>query len=82
MKTINIPRTARGINALLQEARRMNLIVRSPDGHEFILAEVEDFDREIELARENKDLMAFLEKRARQTRTVPLKEVRKQLGLA
>ena len=47
MKTVTISRRAKGINALLKKARRQNLIVRSPDGHEFVLAEVDDFNREM-----------------------------------
>lgn len=82
MKTVIISKRARGINELLKEARRENLIIRSPDGHEFILAEVDDFDREIALTRQNKELMELLDQRARQTKTVPLGEVKAQLGLA
>ena len=51
MKTITISRRARGVHALLRRARRENIILRSPEGDEFILAEVDDFNREIELAR-------------------------------
>jgi len=82
VKTVVVSRRARGVTALLQQARRQNLIVRSPDGREFILAEVDDFNREIELTRQNKRLMAHLARRARQTRTVPLDEVKRLLGLA
>lgn len=57
------------------------MILRSPDGREFILAEVDDFDREIELTRQNKELMALLDQRAKQTRTLPLDEVKAELGL-
>jgi hypothetical protein len=81
MKTVTISRRARGINALLEQARRRNLILRSADGHEFILAEVDDFDREIELTRQNKELMALLDQRAKQTKTIPLDEVKAELGL-
>jgi hypothetical protein len=80
MKTVTISRRARGINALLEQARRRNLILRSADGHEFILAEVDDFDREIELTRQNKELMALLDQRAKQTKTIPLDEVKAKLG--
>ena len=80
MKTVTISRRARGINALLEQARRRNLILRSADGHEFILAEVDDFDREIELTRQNKELMALLDQRAKQTKTIPLDEVKAELG--
>lgn len=81
MKTITVSKQSKGINALLKQARRENLILKSPDGCEFILAEVDDFNREIELTRQNKQLMKFLDIRARQTKTIPLKEVKVQLGL-
>ena len=81
MKTVTIPRRAKGINALLEQARRRNLILRSADEHEFILAELDDFDREIELTRQNKELMALLDQRAKQTKTIPLDEVKAELGL-
>jgi hypothetical protein len=51
------------------------------DGHEFILTEVDDFDREIELMRQNKELMALLDQRGKQTETIPLDEVKATLGL-
>ena len=70
MKTITISRRARSVHTLLKRARRENVILRSPEGEEFILAEIDDFNREIELARQDRALMKFLEARARQTETV------------
>ena len=81
MKTITISRRARSVHALLKRARRENVILRSPEGEEFILAEVDDFNREIELARQNRALMKFLEARARQTETVSFEEAKTMLGL-
>ena len=82
MKTITVSRRARGINTLLKQARRENLIIRAPDGDEFILAEIDDFNREIELTRQNKKLMKFLAGRAKQTKTIPLEDIKAQLGLS
>jgi hypothetical protein len=82
MKTIMISRRARSVHALLRRARRENVILRPPEGDEFILAEVDDFNREIELARQNRALMKFLDARARQTETVSSEEARNLLGLA
>jgi hypothetical protein len=65
---------------LLRQAREENLVLRAPDGREFVLAEIDDFSREIELTRENKKLMAFLDRRGRQKATVPLAEARRRLG--
>ena len=60
MKTVTISSSARGIRKLLARASEGNLILRAPDGREFILAEIDDFNREIELTRENKALMKLL----------------------
>ena len=80
MKTITISKRSRLLNLLLEQARRENLLLRSATGAEFILAEVDDFDREIELTRQNKKLMALLDQRGRQTKTISLGEVRRRLG--
>jgi hypothetical protein len=80
MKTITVSKRAKGVNQLLKQAERENIILRSPYGTEFIL-EIDDFNREIQLTRRNKKLMRFLEQRAKQAKTVSLDEAKKQLGL-
>jgi hypothetical protein len=82
MKTIKVSRQARTLNALLQRARRENVILRAADGYEFILAELDDFSREIGLTRQNKQLMKLLESRAKKKSTVSLEDAKRQLGLA
>lgn len=81
MKIIDVPNESTDIRAILEQARREDLIVRSSDGSEFLLTAVDEFDRELGLTRRNEKLMDFLEQRARQTQTVPLDEVKRQLGL-
>ena len=82
MKTIEITKRSRGLNQLLAQAQRENLVLRSPTGTEFILAEIDDLDREIQLQRGNTDLMAFLDRRGRQPATRSTAEVRKRLRLS
>jgi hypothetical protein len=55
-------------------------VLRAPDGREFVLAEIDDFDREIELTRENTKLMALLDRRGREKATVSLADARRRLG--
>ena len=81
MKTISVPKQSREINELLAQARQEDLLVRTADGAEFMLMAIDDFDEEIARTRQNGKLMAFLEERARQQKTVPLDEVKRQLGL-
>jgi hypothetical protein len=47
----------------------------------FVLAKVDDFDREIELARQNDKLMAYLDERARERATILLDDFKKELRL-
>ena len=82
MKTIPVSKRSRGINVLLKRARRENVILRSADGGEFLLAELDDFDREIELTRGNKALMRLLDARARQSQALSLGTVKAQLGIS
>ncbi|MBM4049238.1 MAG: hypothetical protein FJ279_29410 [Planctomycetes bacterium] len=81
MKTLKVRPRARSVKALLKRAQRGGLILRSPEGREFILAEIDDLNREIELTRRNKRLIRLLDERAAQEKTVGLAEVKAQLGL-
>ena len=81
MKTIPVSKRSRGINILLNRARRENVILRAADGGTFLLAELDDFDREIELARGNKALMRLLDARSRQSQAVSLAAAKAQLGM-
>jgi len=82
MKTVTVSTRTRTLVALLKRAKRGGLILRSPDGHEFVLAEIDDFNREIELTRQNKKLMKLLDERGKQTETLKVAQVRTQLGLS
>ncbi len=81
MKTVAVPPQAVEINALLEQARDDELLVRTADGSEFLLTAVDEFDEEIARTRQNAKLMALLDERAKQSKTVPLDEVKRQLGL-
>lgn len=81
MKVIDVSLDSVSLATLLTEARHQNLILRTSDGVEFILAEVNDFDREIELTRQNQEFMAFLDERGKQTKTVSAAEARARLEL-
>ena len=82
MKTIELSETTGTFAEILQLANDNNIIVKTQDGRQFILAEIEDFDREIELTRHNEELMRFLDERSQETTTYSLSDVRKQLHLS
>ncbi|HEV2854594.1 MAG TPA: hypothetical protein VHC97_17495 [Thermoanaerobaculia bacterium] len=66
---------------LLDLAGEENVLLKTPDGREFVLAEVDDFEAEVEAVCQNQDLMKFLEERSREEKTYSLAEVEKKLGL-
>jgi hypothetical protein len=81
VKTISLSDPSAELKALLEQAREESLILQTPDGTEFILAEIDDFEKEVELTRQNEELMAYLEERARQPGRTSHVEVKKMLGL-
>jgi hypothetical protein len=81
MKTITVSSRARTLITLLKQALEENLILKTEDGHEFLLAEIDNFDREIELTRQNEELMGLLDQRGQEEATVSLQEARARLGL-
>lgn len=55
----------------------------TPDGREFIVAEIDDFDEEIEAASQSRELMELLEAGSKEKTKGghSLAEVKKRLGL-
>jgi mRNA-degrading endonuclease RelE of RelBE toxin-antitoxin system len=58
-----------------------NIVVRSDEDDELMTEGLDDFDREVELTKENRELMTFLERRARQKATISLQRARKRLDI-
>jgi hypothetical protein len=95
MKTVTVPARSKTLKDLLKKARNANVLLRSENGEQFVLAKVssvqsfyvgdsDDFDEEIKATRANKALMKFLDKRgaeAKKGKLVPIEEAEKRLGL-
>lgn len=82
MKTIELSsEIGTGLKELLVQADQESLLLKTPDGREFVLAEIDDLDRELEQVRNNPELMKFLSERSQGNETIGLSQVRKQLGI-
>jgi hypothetical protein len=81
MKTIDLTTQSPSVRELLDLASGGNLILRTSDGKEFVLAEVDDFEREIALVRQQPELMELLDRRSNPRSTLTLDQVRPELGL-
>jgi flavodoxin len=82
MKTIDAARVTT-FSELLDLAEDETVLVTTPDGREFIVAEIDDFDDEIEALSQNRELMELLEERSKEkaARSYSMAEVKKRLGL-
>ena len=81
MKTIDVPSNAKAVTDLLEIARKEAVVLRTKDGREFLLAEMDDFGEEIAQVRQNKELMEFLAERSKAPGKHSLANVKKHLGL-
>lgn len=80
MKTINLTINTSNINKNLALAVEETVIIKTSDGKEFLLAEIDDFSQEIELVSHNEELMNFLKERSQDTKRYNLNQVRQLLN--
>ncbi|MFZ4678383.1 MAG: hypothetical protein ACOYM4_22285 [Nodosilinea sp.] len=81
MKTIPLLDLLAPLADLLEQAQEEALILKTPDGKEFVLAVLDDFAHEVELTRQNPALMALLDQRGQEETTVKLSDLKVQFGL-
>jgi ABC-type methionine transport system ATPase subunit len=81
LKTIDLAIQSSSVQELLDLATEGNLILKTSDGKEFLLAEADDFDREIAMIRQQPELMDLLDRRSNPGATLTLDQVRAELGL-
>jgi hypothetical protein len=82
MKTVNLATTPSNLEDLLDLAGKEAVLLKTAEGREFILTEVDDdFDKEIESVRQNRGLLEFLDHRSGEKEALSLKQVRERLKL-
>ncbi|MCX6358288.1 MAG: hypothetical protein NT029_00635 [Armatimonadetes bacterium] len=81
MRSVTVQRSERKLTSLLKLAHGENILLTAPDGREYLLAELDAFDQEIDLLRGNDEFMQLLSTRSREPATVSLDDARRQLGL-
>jgi small nuclear ribonucleoprotein (snRNP)-like protein len=82
MKTIDLMKTADPLlSQILAQAEDENVIVRTPEGREFVVAELDDFDRELELTRNNAEFMRLLDERSKEKAVYSADDIRREFGI-
>ena len=67
------------LTRLVELAAEDNVILRAPDGRQYVLAAIDDFAEEVARVGQNESLMQLLAERSRETTHLPLSQVREQL---
>ena len=82
MKTIDLSGTPRDLSDVLDLAAEENVVLTTRDGRQFVVAEIDDFEAEVRLVREQKELMDLLTERSSDPKRFTLDEIKKGLNLA
>jgi hypothetical protein len=56
------------------------VVLRQPDGSAFALAQLDDFEVEVALLRNNPDFLSFLKRLSREQASISLEGLRKELA--
>jgi len=79
MKAIDLSTTSPTLTQVLELAGEDNVILRTPEGRQYVLAEIDDFAEEIAKVGRNESLTRLLDERSRETTRFTLGQVREQL---
>jgi energy-converting hydrogenase A subunit M len=63
MKTVDLTTQLATLEEVLSLADQENVVLRTKEGREYVVAEPDDFDRELEPVRQNEELMELLARR-------------------
>jgi hypothetical protein len=79
MKTIDLQKEKLDLEAIIEMARREPVLLVTPDGKEFCIAEADDFEREVEGLRGSQAFQQFLDERSAGTKRIPLEEIEAEI---
>jgi len=79
MKVIDVSRTSPTLREVLELAGEDNVLLRTSEGRQYVLAEIDDFAEEVARVRNNKSITQLLSKRSKEAARFTLGEVREEL---
>ena len=79
MKSIDLTNSSPTLSEVLELAQDGNLVLRTRDGREFVVAEIDDFEEEVAATRANPELMRLLDERSKEKGRYTLEQVKEML---
>jgi hypothetical protein len=81
MTVIELAETHPTLDEVIGLAKDGVVVLRKPDGSAFAVAQLDDFEVEVELLRRNPDFMSFLRQLSREEASISLEDLRQELAL-
>lgn len=79
MRTIDLEKEPLDLEAVIKLASQEPVLLVTPEGKEFCLAEADDFEREVETLRGSQAFQRFLDERSASTKRIPLEEIEAEI---
>ena len=79
MKSVDLSREKPELSQLLHAAEQEPVLLVTPDGHEFLLSEADDFEAEVDALRKSAKFQAFLDERMAEKKTVSIEEIDREI---
>jgi hypothetical protein len=79
MKTIDLEKEKMDLAEVIKIARREPVLLVTPDGKEFCIAEADDFEKEVEALRGSRAFQRFLDERSASARRIPLEDIEAEI---
>jgi hypothetical protein len=81
MTVIDLAETRPTLDEVIGLAKAGVVVLRQPDGSAFALAQLDDFNVEVELLRNNPDFLSFLRQLSREEASISMEDLRRELAL-
>jgi len=79
MKTIDLEKERMDLAEVIRIARREPVLIVTPDGKEFCLAEADNFEKEVEALRGSQAFQRFLDQRSASPKRIPLEDIEAEI---
>jgi hypothetical protein len=81
MKVIELAEPPPTLDEVVDLAKDELVVLRRPDGSLFAVSQVDDFDVEVELLKNNPEFIAFLRQLSQEEAAISLQDLREELNL-
>jgi len=81
MRLLDLNETKPSVDEILSMAKLDSVMIKGPDGVQYILEEADEFEREVAAFGKSNMFMSFLKKRSEEKGGRPLNEIERELDI-